>query len=521
MLRRVFASASAVGLIAISLTSTHVMAQAAAPTVQNGGSVTIGVVGTSWYPFDPPEFSNGTTHANYFDAIFGQLFDQEPNGAMKPDMAQSAKYSADDKHVTITLRKGIKFSNGMPVDAKEMQWNFTRDMISDKTCTCHPCFTDVMSVSTTGPLAVTINLKSPNATIVQCFEGHAPNFLIPESVWKAEGSSKFGLHPIGAGPYEVVTNDLSSKLVLKRNPNYFKKGSPHLSTLTFQALNADQAALEALQAGQIQVAVGVTTPNIITQATKDGIDVQTVRATSMGMLQFNTTKPPFNEALARDAVAAAIDPGPILKASASGQGFVAESMQGPGGLFFSKTVRGFHGFDLSQAKADVQKLGGLAFQIQGGNTPAQNVEEEAIQSELAAAGMKVTLVPEELTVEVENFERSRWQVIVGCAGGVDPDVGGCAYPERFATHAEYSGAVDPHLTQLIAEEQNTVNSTKRGGIQRRIDETIAKNVYAVPLYAANTYVLSSSKVNPSKPGPGGGGGLGITLDYDDLGLLAN
>jgi peptide/nickel transport system substrate-binding protein len=520
MWRKLVAGASSLLLVVLALVSSQSVAQATSlPQLQNGGSMTIGVVGTVWYPFDPPAFSNGTTHANYFDAIFGQLFDQEPNGTMKPDLAAGYHYSNNNTDLTIKLRPGVKFSNGMPVDATEAQWNFTRDMITETSCACHPCFTDVQSVTTSGPLSVVIHLKQPNGTLITCFEGHAPNFLIPESVWKAEGSANFGLHPIGAGPFKVVTNQLNSKLVLTKNPNYFKKGVPHLNSLTFQALGSDQSAFEALQSGQIQMALGVTTPSTISQAKSAGIHVETVNATSMGALQFNTTKPPFNTLAAREAVAYAINPGPILKAAASGEGSVGEALQGPGGLFYSKTVPGFHSYNLTKAQALVKQLGGLSFQIQGGNTPAQTLEEEAISSELNAAGIKVTLVPEDLTTEIVNFEHNQWQVIMGCGGGVDPDVGGCAYPERFVTHAEYSGTMDPALTKAITEEQNTVNSQKRATYQKQVNAIIAKNAYAVPLYALNVYVLSSPKINPTHPGPGGGGAIGVTLDYSQLGYL--
>lgn len=519
MLRKIFAVACSIGLLGLALVSSQTARAAPVPKLQNGGSMTIGVVGTNWYPMDPPAYANGTAQANYFDAVFGELFIEEPNGTMQPDLAQSYKYSSNDENVTITLRKGLKYSNGMPVTAKDMQWNFTRDMITTTACSCHPCFTDVMSVSVSGPRSVTVHMKTPNATLINCFEGHAPNYLIPESLWMSEGSAKFGLNPVGAGPYKVVSDQLSSKLVLTKNPNYYKKGLPRLNSLTFQALGADQSALEALQSGQIQMAVGVTTPNIIAQAKKDGIRVQTIKATSMGTLQFNTNTAPFNDPLARDAVAAAIDPGPILKVSASGEGSLGEGMQGPGGLFYSKTVPGYHGYDLARAKADVKKLGGLSFTIQGGNTPAEGVEEEAIQSELNDAGMKVTLVPEELTVEVENFAKGNWQIIIGCGGGVDPDVGACAYPERFISHAEYSGTVNPTLDKLINEQVDNVSPAKRAAAEKQIDAIVAKNVYAVPLYAANSYVLSSPKINPTDPGPGAGGSIGVTVDFDNLGFL--
>ena len=40
------------------------------------------------------------------------------------------------------------------------------------------------------------------------------------------GERKFRVTPVGAGPFTVVSDKLSSQIVLKKNPTYFKRAAP-------------------------------------------------------------------------------------------------------------------------------------------------------------------------------------------------------------------------------------------------------------------------------------------------------
>ena len=62
------------------------------------------------------------------------------------------------------------------------------------------------------------------------------------------GERAFRVTPVGAGPFTVVSNKLSSQIVLKKNPTYFKKDRPFLSQLTFKSIGGDEATF-ALNVG--------------------------------------------------------------------------------------------------------------------------------------------------------------------------------------------------------------------------------------------------------------------------------
>ena len=56
--------------------------------------------------------------------------------------------------------------------------------------------------------------------------------------------------------------------MLEKNPNYFEEGLPYLDKLTFQSIGGDQAAYQALQAGQAQAYEGLNTTPLLEQAQK-------------------------------------------------------------------------------------------------------------------------------------------------------------------------------------------------------------------------------------------------------------
>ena len=95
---------------------------------------------------------------------------------------------------------------------------------------------------------------------------------------------------MGAGPFTVVSNKLSSQLVLKKNPTYFKQDRPFLDELTFKSIGGDEAAYQALQAGQAQAYEGLSTPSLIDQMKKEPkLQVTEQLSTSPYIIQLNTT----------------------------------------------------------------------------------------------------------------------------------------------------------------------------------------------------------------------------------------
>ena len=98
---------------------------------QGGGSITVlessGYSG-AWSNLDPAQDKEGAALQDFNSAIYGQLFELGPGGAVVPDLATGYAFSPDAKTVTITIRQGVKFTDGTPFNAQAVFYNWERDL---------------------------------------------------------------------------------------------------------------------------------------------------------------------------------------------------------------------------------------------------------------------------------------------------------------------------------------------------------------------------------------------------------
>src|SRR5215468_6335298 len=100
--------------------------------VKHGGSITVleskGYAGDYASGLDPATDPSSIPNQDMMEAIYGQLFELGANGQAIPDLATGYTFSPDAKDVTITLRQGVKFSDGTPFNAQAVSYNWYRDM---------------------------------------------------------------------------------------------------------------------------------------------------------------------------------------------------------------------------------------------------------------------------------------------------------------------------------------------------------------------------------------------------------
>src|SRR3982074_2501275 len=105
---------------------------------KTGGSITVleskGYSGDWPDGLDPASNLDAIPNQDMMEAIYGQLFMLGPGGKIQPDLATGYTFSPDAKTVTITLRQGVKFTDGTPFNAAAVVWNIQRDLKSPCTC---------------------------------------------------------------------------------------------------------------------------------------------------------------------------------------------------------------------------------------------------------------------------------------------------------------------------------------------------------------------------------------------------
>ena len=110
------------------------------PAATSGGEITVleeAAFAGSWPAgLDPATNTNGAANQPYMDTIYGQLFKLVEGGEVVGELAESGTLSSDGKTFTVKLRPGVKFTDGSPLDAATVKWNFDRSLASP--CTCNP-----------------------------------------------------------------------------------------------------------------------------------------------------------------------------------------------------------------------------------------------------------------------------------------------------------------------------------------------------------------------------------------------
>ena len=450
-------------------------------TPHAGGSLTV-LLGTGYngdWPagLDPATNINGAADQSQMNAIFGQLFELGAGGKIIDDLATGYSASADGKTFTINLRPGVKFTDGTPFNAQAVVWNINRDLKSP--CTCKPTW-PVTSVTAQGDNAVVISLSRPYGALINTIFDSTANWIASPTALQKMGEKAFSLKPVGAGPFIVVSDTLSSVLVVKRNPNYWQKGRPYLDTLTFKSVGGgDEAAYEAMLAGEGQVYENMSTPALLKQA-KQHFTVTNQLSTSPYDLQLNTASPPFNNILAREAIYYATDFTPILQHIFSNLYPQTQSFTGPGGLCYQPKVPGYRTYDLAKAKALVKQVGGINVDLGTINILVAKETTEALQTEWAKAGIKTTIHAYDLATLIQQFVSHKWQAMIQTAGSYDPAAGvGVGF--RFSSLSPFSGVHDPKLDAMLNSAAATLDTASRCQLYSQAAKYISDQAYG-PFY---------------------------------------
>jgi peptide/nickel transport system substrate-binding protein len=491
-------------------------------SLKPGGSITVlessGYSG-AWSTLDPAANKEGAATQDFMTAIYGELFHLGTGGKVTPDLATSYKFSPDAKTVTITIRQGVKFTDGTPFNAQAVYYNWMRDLgpvgISNGlnppwlVATKPPAKgappgavgpalpTDV---TVTGPYTLVVHQIAPNGAFIdQLFDSIANWIASPAALQK--DPKGFGQNPVGAGPFTVVSNVPNNELIVKKNPHYWQSGHPYLDAITFKTVGSDEAAYEALLANQGQVYENMSTNALITQS-QQHFQVENNLGTSPYDLQLNTAVPPFNNPKARQAIYAATNFQPILQHLFGGRYPVVQGFTGPGGICYQQFVKGYQGYNPTLAKQLIQQSGLNKVTIKLGTialSTAQN-SMDALRTEWESLGLKVSVQSWPLSGLINAFTTNggkSWQAMVQTAGAFDP-AGGVGVGFRFNSHSPFSGVHDPKLDKLLASAQGSTDMNVRCGFYNQAASYIAKNYYG-PFYFA------FSPANISVKGVGGPG----------------
>ncbi len=295
--------------------------------------------------------------------VYDQNVAQNSMDSIVPDLAESWAWSADKKTLTFKLRQGAKWHDGQPFTSADVKCTF--DMLMGKSpqkFRQNPrksWYDQVVDVTTNGDFEASFNLKRPEPALLALLaSGYTP--VYPCHVSPGEMRT----HPIGTGPFKFVEFKANESIKLVRNPDYFKKGLPHLDGIEFTIITNRSTAILAFVAGKFDMTfpTEVSIPllkDIKTQAPNAVCVVEPINVATNIIV--NSSNPPFDNLDIRRALALALDRKAFISLLFEGQADIGGTLQpGPAGLWampqeMLETIPGY-GPDIKANRDEARKL---------------------------------------------------------------------------------------------------------------------------------------------------------------------
>src|SRR3954447_6700594 len=205
----------------------------------SGGTLTASLTGEPDM-LDPTRWQI-CTGAQVYDNIFSKLIDIDEHQKFYGVLAKSWK-QVDPKTWVFELQPGVKFHNGDAFTAADVKYTFGR-IANPKTASGYaPLYEAIKSIEVNSPTRVTFHLKSPFGPFLTNLANNGE--IVNKRSIEAKGSER---KPVGTGPFMFVEWVQGDHVTLKKNPNYFIKGKPHLDGIVFHFAQVDQSRIDGLR----------------------------------------------------------------------------------------------------------------------------------------------------------------------------------------------------------------------------------------------------------------------------------
>lgn len=414
--------------------SSDTTGSAAAP--EAGGTLTVAspYAVESLDPHGPLGASSGTGLAA--QAIFSRLVRVSPEGEVIADLADDWSASEDATQWTFTLREA-SFSDGTPVTSADVVGSFDR----------------VQKLA--GPVAGNfegVTAEAPDESTV-VFTGENPEAALLGKlslffVTQGDVTEDSFTAPVGTGPFVVESFSPGGDLVLTPNAEFYGE-APLLDELVVRNIPEVSSRVAALQAGEIQATWNLPNDQIATLR-DSGITIETIPATSVITMWFNSGRDALASAEVRRALWQAVDFETIISALFPETGSPADSVVAPAILGYAPQTP--VEYDPDAAKAALEAAGfdfSQTLELQFSSADYRQFTA-SVASDLNAIGVKAEAVEKESAVFTDDLLAMNWDINFQALSTPTFDAA-TNIGRLYTCAAGRTGYCNPELDELLAE----------------------------------------------------------------------
>ena len=335
-------------------------------------------------------------------SIYDALVQLGPGGELEMVLAESMA-QVDPRTWEIRLRPDISFHNGEPLDTAAISFSIEHILDPETGSQIAGNFQVIERVEEVDSLTAHLHLSEPAPWLPSLM---APWLVLLPPNYASDPTNDFANNPVGTGPYRFVRWARGSRIVLKRNAEYFgqtAKGEPVAAGVDFRFVPDATTRVTDVISGTSQLVRGVPYDELETVAAAAEVVEQPIAGCAF--VRVPTDVAPFDNATVRLALNHAVDVDAIIASLLGGNGVRLPNVFVPGGLGYDPDLAP-HAYDPELAR---QLLAEAGYPDGFGTRLAYTTGERedlaaAIAGQLGAAGIDVELEP----VETATFNAT-WQ----------------------------------------------------------------------------------------------------------------
>ncbi|WP_432545506.1 ABC transporter substrate-binding protein [Kineococcus sp. SYSU DK004] len=268
-----------------------------------------------------PQVAGGWVTYRINKQVFDPLVDEDlttPSSEaavpeLVPGLAESWEVSPDGTVYTFSIRQGVTFHDGTPLDADAVVYNIRR--MWDETAPQYSAkaagqtnfvWSFVTGVEATDPSTVVVTMSQPFSPFLRLLaQGGNGSCCIMSPASIEEHGEDVADHPVGTGPFRFVQRVRGERVELARYDDHWR-GPAQLDGVVFRPLPDASARVAALRSGDVDM-IAVPSPDSVEALRAEGFQVSEGTPPHVWYLSFNMQDQYTGVREVRQAINLAID----------------------------------------------------------------------------------------------------------------------------------------------------------------------------------------------------------------------
>ncbi|MEM1985549.1 MAG: ABC transporter substrate-binding protein [Nitrososphaeria archaeon] len=453
-----------------------------------------------------PHAQTTTLISNIMEFMTEPLFFYNQKGELVHYLAESYSVSPDGLKVTVTLKKGIKFQDGYPLNATAVKLTFDR-LLNPKVKVPSRYLLDALnSTDIVDTYTVRFNLKYPYAPFIRTLTTW---YIISPSAYQKLGEENLGKTPIdiGTGPLRFKEWVKGDHITLSRFDGYWG-GPVKFEEVVFKIVPEAQTREAMLLSGEVDIVYQPPPADLPKLNNTPGVKLAINPSTRVMTVNINTQRGPLKDVRVRQALNYAVDKEALIKNVLFNLATLADSPVYP--AFFGYSPQKVYEYNPEKAKQLLAEAGypngfKVTLMVPTGRYIFDRQVGEALQSYLSKVGVTVELYTPDWPTFVQsligqNYTSTPWELCYVGYGMTTPDADAVLYsvfhssqwaPGKFNTMFYKNEEVD----KLLDDARREVDENKRLQMYAQAQNIIWNECPWIFLYFQNFVLAHSDKVH--------------------------